>query len=130
MKPVTTGWLDYIDARRRMIHEWAEQRIGAADIAIRLEVDVEHVEKILGQPVDPPLPGCSREVAARLARRVADLERELHRSASGAERAPVESEFRALKLHPDPELCGCQYWRDTTPGLAHNGRCEHAKRGG
>lgn len=113
-----------------MVHEWREQDISAADISVRLELDVERVEQILAQLVDPPLPGCSRDVAGRLARRVAELERELHRSAPAPERVPGESEFRALKLHPDPEVCGCQYWRDTSrPAVEHNGRCEHAKRG-
>jgi hypothetical protein len=122
-----TAWLDYLDARRRMVHEWREQGVAPADIAVRLEVDTEHVERIVGQLVDPPLPGCSREVAARLARRVADLERELHGAPTPPPERPTtpsESEFRALRLHPDPEVCGCQYWRDATPGK-HHPRCEH-----
>lgn len=130
-QPVTTAWLDYIDARRRMIHEWHEQNISAVDIAIRIELDVESVERIIGQLIDPPLPGCAREVVARLERRVADLEREVHRSAPPPDRAPVESEYRSLRLHGAVELCGCQYWHDTPcPGVAHNPRCDHAPKAG
>lgn len=128
MKPVTTAWLDYLDARRRMVHEWHEQNISAADIAVRLEVDVERVEQIVEELIDPAVPGSSRDVAARLTRRVADLEGELHRAVP-PERPPSESEFRALASHPDPELCGCQYWGDSTAaGGHHNPRCEHAPK--
>jgi hypothetical protein len=142
-----TAWLDYLDARRRMIHEWREQGIEPGDIAIRLEVDVDRVDEILEQLVEPPLPGCSRDVAARLRRRVAELERELHREVPAADRPPGmrhtvpwlpvprepradASEFGALELHPDPERCGCQYWHDTIIAGEHNPRCAHAKEAG
>lgn len=125
-------WLDYVDARRRLAHAWRSEGLEAIDIAIRFEVDVERVQQILAQPIDPPLPGCSRDTVATLQRRVADLERELHRTAPpGADRrAPAESEFRALRLHPDPEVCGCQHWTDTIAAGAHNPRCEHAPKAG
>lgn len=121
-------WLDYLDARRRLAHAWRAEGLESFDIALRFEVDTQHVERILAQPVDPPMPGTTRDKVRTLERRVESLESALLRPPPPSEqRAPAESEFRALRLHPDPECCGCQYWSDTpTPGQ-HNPKCQHFK---
>lgn len=102
-----TAWLDYLDARRRMIQEWHAQGIDLADIAVRLELDVERIAQILGQRIDPPLPGSARAVVAALRERVAELERELHRRPSPppattatTDRPPTDSDFRAILRGP------------------------------
>lgn len=98
-------WLDYLDARRRLVHAWRAEGLEAFDISLRLEVEPERVATILAQPVDPPLPGSSRALVEALKRRVADLERELHRSAPpvAGERPPVQSEWREIAPEPDPD---------------------------
>lgn len=112
-----TAWLDYLDARRRMIQEWHTQGHGAEDIAVRLEVDPERVAAIIEQLVDPPLPGSSRAVVAELRRRVAELERELHRRdsipPSPRLHIPTKSQIRALLSNEDPAKCGCQFFGDS-----------------
>jgi len=129
-----TGWLDYVDARRRMIHEWYSQGIEAFDMALRFEIDVEHVERIIRQPADPPLPGTARAQVIELRKRVAELERELHRRDSlpppppGI--VPTTSQIRALLSNPDPALCGCAFFKpDAETGVAsdeHHPECPFA----
>lgn len=99
-------WLDYLDARRRLVHAWHAEGLEAFDISLRLEVEPERIATILTQPVDPPLPGSSRSLVEALRRRVLDLERELHRTAPPpppAERPPLQSEWRELAPEPDPD---------------------------
>jgi hypothetical protein len=107
-----TAWLDYIDARRRLIHEWHAQGIDPVDIAFRFELDLERVSRIIRERVDPPLPGTARAVAAELRERVARLERALHgrESESPLRRCiPTVSQIQALLSNPDPAICGCQF---------------------
>lgn len=123
-----SAWADYVDARRQLIHQWHGDQVRPSDIAIRLALDVPLIEHILAQAPDP-MPGSSRYQALALARRVEDLEQELHRVRSTAPPVPTpaESELRSLALHPHPARCGCQYWSGTPrPGDAHNPHCEHA----
>jgi DNA-binding transcriptional MerR regulator len=125
-----TAWLDYLDARRRMAHEWRDAGVSAEDIAIRFEVEPDHVERILQQRTDP-LPGTSRALVAELRARVAELEQELHGSAEPRPSlpAPVLSDVRSLLAHIDPALCGCQHWVTRDPTTApdqHDPRCVFA----
>jgi len=102
-----TAWLDYIDARRRLIHEWHGQGIDPVDIAFRFELDFERVSRIIREPTDPPLPGSARAVAAELRRRVAALERALHARDSEPPPprggVPTTSQIRSLLSNPDGE---------------------------
>jgi len=124
-----TAWVDYVDARRRLIHEWAGQDVGAEDIAIRLALETEQVADIIAQPADPPFPGSARHQVLEWKARVAALESELHAvGAIPSEPPPIESQFRALALHPDPECCGCQYWVDHPREGVHHAHCEYARR--
>jgi hypothetical protein len=126
-----TAWPDYLDARRRLVHEWGEQGVGAEDIALRLEVDTEHVERILRQPLEPT-PGTARALVVELRMRIVDLEQALHdrRAVISTRPPPVASDIRGLLAHVEPALCGCQHWveRDgmTTPD-AHDARCIFAR---
>lgn len=122
-----TAWVDYIDARRRMIHEWHEQGVSAEDIMIRLELDADQVETILRQPADP-FPGSSRAQVREWRARASALEAELHAVGAVPSTPPTESGFHALALHPDPECCGCQYWTDRPRLGQHHPLCEHAPR--
>lgn len=124
-----TAWVDYVDARRRLLHEWAEQGVSREDMAVRIELDDERIAAILSQAPDPPFPGSARYQVLEWRKRCADLETELQ--AAGAvpsEPPPVESMFRSLRLHPDPELCGCQYWTEHPRPGEHHPQCEHATR--
>lgn len=125
-----TAWLDYVDARRRLVHEWHEQGVDVDAICFRIEQTPEQITAIISQCPDP-LPGTARWQVRELRRRVLALEQELHAMQVVTIPPPTESEMRALKPHPDPECCGCQYWVDTRqPAVLHNPRCEHAgKRG-
>jgi hypothetical protein len=124
-----TAWVDYVDARRRLLHEWHEQGVSAEDMAVRIELWTEQIEAILAQPTEPPFPGSARFQLEEWKRRVAELEAELYAAgATPSNPPPVESQFRALKLHPDPECCGCQYWTDHPRPGQHHPQCEHAPR--
>lgn len=122
-----TAWVDYVDARRRLIHEWHAQGVTDEEIAIRIELDVERVASIVGQPADPPFPGSARHQVLEWKRRVAELESELYAVGATPSTPPLESEFRALRLHPDPECCGCQFWTDHPRPGTHHPQCEHAR---
>jgi hypothetical protein len=130
-----TAWVDYIDARRRMIHEWSANGASVDDICGRLALSVEKVESILVQLADPPLPGCSREVADKLRQRVAELERLVHRirETPSSRPAPEVSDVRGLLSNPNPALCGCQYW-SPSDGMTlcdrHHQSCVFASRTG
>jgi hypothetical protein len=126
-----SGWADYIDARAQLVHQWRSEGASIEDIVSRLEVDAERVENWLrSEPL--PFPGSSRAQLAEWKERAAALEQELH--AVGATHTPtppppIDSELRALAPHPDPELCGCQYWTDApASGTRHDPRCEHAAK--
>lgn len=112
-----TAWLDYLDARRRLIHEWHAAGVSAEDAAVRIEIDAAHAQKIIEQLVDPPLPGSSRALVAELRKRIEELEAELHRRESlpPSERmhVPSRSQIRALLSNADPAKCGCQFFADS-----------------
>lgn len=123
----STAWADYVDSRRRLIHEWRDQGWTLDDIAHRLTLAEGQLESILEQAVEPPFPGSSRYQLIEWKRRANALEAEVHAAGGVPSEPPKESEFRALAMHPDPELCGCQYWTDhPRPGQHHPG-CQHAK---
>jgi hypothetical protein len=107
-----SSWLDYVDARRRMIHEWHERGVDAVDITFRFVIGVDYVTTILHQPIDPPFYGTSRALVAELRGRVSDLERLLHKRDSQPPERPVPtaSLIRSLLSNPNPALCGCQYF--------------------
>jgi DNA-binding transcriptional MerR regulator len=122
-----TAWLDYIDARRRMVHEWSAQGVNAEDISVRLEVDPEHVERIRSQSTEP-LPGTARATVRELRTRISELEQQLHgsRDTPPVPPPPVTSDVRSLLAHIDPALCGCQHWVTRDPSVApdqHDPRC-------
>jgi hypothetical protein len=125
-----SAWADYLDGRLQVIHQWKGEGASIEEISVRLEVDPERIEIALRtEPV--PYPGSSRAQLAEWRARAERLELALQRSSPSepppGTRAPVESEMRALRMHPTPELCGCQYWADAAPDGAHNPRCIHAK---
>jgi len=129
----SASWADFVDARRRLVHEWRAHGEEPAHIARRLATAPELVALILRQPVDPPQPGSTRAQRDEWKRRALAAEAQLQGGATPdpAVPPPTESEFRSLALHPDPECCGCQYWVDTplpTIGVEHNPHCEHAKK--
>lgn len=120
-----TAWADYVDARLLYVHQLRSEGASVEQIVGRLEVDAETVEAWLRQaPV--PFPGSSRAQLDEWKTRVSALEAELHAAALSQRSAPIESEFRALRLNPDPELCGCQYWAHAPGGGKHHPRCMHA----
>jgi hypothetical protein len=126
-------WADFVDARRRLVHEWREQGNTPAHIARRLVVAPELVEVILRQAIDPPQPGSVRAQRDEWKRRALAAENALHLVPSTAPPVPPPtlSELRALALDPHPAACGCQYWVDTPPesaGDQHNPHCEHAPK--
>lgn len=127
-----TSWVDYIDARRRMIHEWAADGVCSDEISARLACSVEKVDSILSQSTDP-LPGCSRAVASELRERVAELERVVHRMRESPSYRPPPhvSDVRGLLSNPTPALCGCQYWT-ASDGItlrdAHHPSCVFAPK--
>lgn len=127
-----TPWLDYLDARRRLIHEWHALELDAVDIAFRFSVDREHVLRILQQRLDPPAPGTSRSLVAQLRQRVRDLERAIHqRDFQPARALPPRSDIRSLLSNPDPALCGCQFWLQTdgmTVQDSHHPECIFAPK--
>lgn len=123
-----TAWPDYVDARRRLIHEWKEQGVSDEDICIRIQLEVEQIAVIAQQPTDPPFPGSSRYQLLEWRQRAAALEAEVHAAGAVPSEPPKESGFHALALHPDPECCGCQYWTDHPRPGEHHPRCEHAQR--
>lgn len=122
-----TAWADYVDARLQLVHHWRHEGASLDDIASRLTIDVERIAVWLkSEPL--PFPGSSRSQLAEWKARVAALEAELHAAGAMPSEPPKESEFRALRTHPDAELCGCQYWTDhPRPGM-HHSLCEHASR--
>lgn len=118
---------DYIDGRRQIVHEWHAADVSAEDIATRLTIDAEMVRGWLTEK-DRPFPGSSRDQLERLRARCASLEAAVHAlGETPTDRPPTSSDFRSLALHPDPELCGCQYWAGEREGAGHNPRCEHAR---
>lgn len=123
-----TAWVDYVDARRRLVHEWKEQGVCDDDIAIRLELEPVQIEAIGQQPTEPPFPGSSRYQLIEWQRRVRELEAELHAAAAGVSKGPSESQFRALLPHADAECCGCQYWSDHPRPGEHHPNCDQAPR--
>lgn len=123
-----TAWVDYVDARRRLLHEWQEQGVAHDEMAVRIELDEQRVANILVQPADPPFPGSARHQVLEWKRRCAELEAELHAvGAVPSEPPPLESMFRSLRLHPDAEVCGCQYWTEHPRIGQHHPQCEHAR---
>lgn len=125
-----TAWVDYVDARRRLIHEWHRQDVSAEDIAVRIAIEPEQVQAIITQSAEPPFPGSARHQVLEWKKRCSDLEAELQAvGAVPSEPPPVESMFRSLALHPDPECCGCQYWVEHPRPGEHHEQCEHARQG-
>lgn len=129
------AWLDYLDARRRLIHEWHAAGVSAEDAALRIEIDAAHAQRIIEQLADPPLPGSSRALVAELRQRVAALEAELARRdsmppPSARIHVPSRSQIRALLSHADPAKCGCQFFADsdgTTTPETHHPECIFAQ---
>lgn len=122
-----SAWPDYVDARRRLVHEWREQGWSVDDIAGKLEVFPWQVDQLLQEPLDPPFPGSSRHQVIEWRKRINALEAEIYAAGAVPSEPPKESEFRALTAHADPELCGCQYWTDHPKPGRHHPKCEHAE---
>ena len=128
-----TAWADYVDGRQQIIHQWRGEGASTEQIAARLGVETDLVEHWLKTGA-LPYPGSSRAQLAEWRGRAERLELALQRSSPSepppGTRAPIESEMRALRMHPTPELCGCQYWSDAAPDGEHHPRCMHAPRSG
>jgi hypothetical protein len=121
---------DWMDARAAIVHEWRENGASVQEIVKRLTPDEGTVTAWLAAP-PVPFPGSSRARVVELSRRVADLERTVHRPTTPVPNrpAPTESEYRSLRLHPDPECCGCRFWDEPPPPSGeHHPRCEHVER--
>lgn len=126
-------WADYVDARRRLVHEWREQGNSPGHIARRLDVAPELVDLILRQTVDPPQPGSVRAERDEWKRRALAAEATIHvvRTTPPPVPPPTDSEVRSLTLDPHPAACGCQYWLDTpleSAGDKHNPHCQYAPK--
>ena len=131
-----SAWADWVDARGQLVHQWRSEGASVEEIVSRLDVDAERVESWLRAP-PLPFPGSSRAQLDEWKARVAALEAEAYapgcappRPSDGStEAVSVPSEMRSLRMHPDPECCGCQYWATTTsPGspARHHVGCIHA----
>jgi DNA-binding transcriptional MerR regulator len=124
-----SAWSDYLDARQQLVHQWRDNGMSIEDIVHRLEVDAESIESWL-KSAPLPYPGSSRAQLAAWKTRAAELEAALHAARSEPPppgSVPAVSEMRGLRLHPEPSLCGCQYWTDAPLEDAHHPRCIHAK---
>lgn len=122
-----SAWADYVDARQQLVHQWRCEGVSIEDIVLRLEVDSERVETWLRtEPL--PFPGSSRAQLEEWKRRGAALESEVYAAGGVPSEPPKESEMRSLKLHPDPECCGCQYWTDRPLFGEHHELCEHREK--
>lgn len=128
-----SSWVDFLDARRRLVREWASEGLTGWEIAERLEVDGETVELVLREPTEPPPPGSARAVAVAWRMRCAELEREISRMGEAAEREhsadlqrPTRAtHIRAILRDPDPERCGCRFWQSPPeePRNGHHPQC-------
>lgn len=124
-----TAWSDYLDARLRLVHDWAGEGVGFEEMVDRLECDAHDLALLLLQPTVPPRPGCSRDQLVSTRIRLERAEKELLRAAApppAPERRPPNSQVRALLLDPDPALCGCQFWTDNPRPGNHHPQCAHA----
>lgn len=122
-----SAWSDYVDARQQLVHQWRREGLSIEEIVIRLEVDSERIETWLRtEPV--PFPGSSRAQLIEWRARAGALEAELHAARAAQSEPPMQSEMRSLKLHHDPECCGCQYWTDRPLHGQHHKQCEHYPR--
>jgi hypothetical protein len=99
-----TPWPDYMDARRRLIAKWREEAVDIETMVDRLTPTRGHVEAILRQSIDPPIPGSSRELVAILTARVAELERIVHAVAIAIPDDDIEPSLSDVReLAPGPE---------------------------
>lgn len=125
-----SAWADYLDARLRLVHEWAGDGLPWEDMVDRLTPERHQLMLLLLTPLTPA-PGTSRDQVIQLRLRVERLEHAL-RAAQEAPpprvAPPTHSELRALLCQPDPDQCGCQYWADKpTPGQ-HHAQCAYAPK--
>lgn len=123
-----SAWADFLDARLRLVHEWAGDGLTFDEMVERLTPDADQLALVLLTPTIPPLPGCVRDRAHALQQRVAELERELHAKPEppAPPGEPRVTQVRALMSDPDPEQCGCQYWTDRPPNHQHHRECSYA----
>lgn len=98
-----SAWADFVDARVRLVHELAAEGHTLEAIRIRLSVaDCRAVQQLLDTPMDPAIPGCSRNLAELWKERAQALEREL----LGVEpppTAPAVTDIRELQPREDDE---------------------------
>jgi hypothetical protein len=73
-----TAFADFIEARRRLVKEYAAEGLAPEDILARVQLTIEHVEIISSAELDPPIPGCVWDVVRLQTERIMNLERELH----------------------------------------------------
>ncbi len=129
---MSTTWADYLDARLRLVHEWAGEGVSFDTMAQRLTPDPHQLALLLLTPTTPPLPGSSRDRMRSWQMRAERLQREL--IAMMARVAPPDpqpdppriTQVRALLSDPDPDRCGCRYWTDDPPAHAHHTECSQA----
>lgn len=125
----SSAWADFLDARLRLVHEWTDEGLSSVAIALRLTPDAQQITLISMTPTEPPIPGCSRDRVAMLTDRCQRLEAELNQRGAGFSTLPPSeappSCIRALTLHPDAKLCGCQYWHERPRPGEHHPQCAH-----
>lgn len=127
-----SAWADYLDARLRLVHQWAGEGKSFDEMVERLTPDAHQLALLLLTPTMPPLPGSSRDRVRSWQERAERLQREL--IAMMARIAPPEpqppqpriSQVRALLSDPDPARCGCQYWTDHPTPHRHHTECSQA----
>lgn len=122
-------WADYLDARLRLVRKWADEGHSPVAIALRLAPGAVDVIKMLETPTEPPIPGCSRDLARTWRDRAERYRSEL--DARGADVTtlppdhPLHSQIQALGMRENPDECGCQYWVERPrPGEHHPG-CDY-----
>lgn len=121
-------WADYLDARLRLVHQWAGEGVSFEDMADRLAPDPEQLALILLTSTEPPLPGSARDRMIAWQLRAEQLQRELNARAQpeAQGQVPRHTQVRALLSDPDPDSCGCQYWTDQPVLHQHHRECSHA----
>ncbi len=122
------AWADYLDARLRLVHEWAGEGLSFVEMARRLTPDPHDLALLMLTATIPPQPGSSRDqlISARI--RLDRAERQLTERAEPLPRRPhpPNSQVRALLLDPDPNICGCQHWTNHPRNGEHHPHCAHA----